>query len=118
MSSQRIKTYTKRDLAQRAAELRGEKISSAMKWTDAMFQALRETMMRADPELRVELRDFGVFEVKVTKSKPQARNPRTGERIYVPQHRKSHFRPGKLLKKFMSASLDEHPDSEKKRERR
>ncbi|MCI0706492.1 MAG: integration host factor subunit beta [Ignavibacteriae bacterium] len=106
MASQRTKTYTKRDIAQRVAELRGEKIPAAMKWTDAMFQALRETLMKADPELRVELRDFGVFEVKVTKSKPKARNPKTGETIYVPQHRKSHFKPGKLLKKFLSSSLD------------
>lgn len=113
MASQRVKTYTKRDIAQRAAELRGEKVSKAVKWTDAMFQALRETMMKADPELRVELRDFGVFEVKKTKSKPQARNPRTGETIYVPEHRKSHFKPGKLLKKFLSSSLDGEAGSKK-----
>ena len=108
MASQRAKTYTKKDIALRVAELQGVKLPKAMKWTDALFRALRETMMKADPELRVELRDFGVFEVKVTKSKPKARNPRTGETIYVPQHRKSHFKPGKLLKKYLASSLDGH----------
>ena len=114
MAMHRVKTYTKRDIALRAAELCGEKLSKGVKWTDATFQALREKIMKADPELRVEVRDFGVFEVKVTKSKPKARNPRTGETIYVLQHRKSHFKAGKILKEFLSKSLDEHPDHNKK----
>jgi len=108
-----MKTFTKRDIAQRAAELRGEKISKAVPWTDATFQALRETLMKADPQLRIEVRDFGVFEVKITKSRLKARNPKTGETIYIPQHRKSHFKPGKLLRKFLSKSLDGHGDSQK-----
>ncbi len=106
MASNSVTTYTKSDIAKRVAELRGEKYANAIKWTDATFQALRETLMKASPELRVEVRDFGVFEIKLTKSKPHARNPRTGVMIYVPSHRKSHFKPGKLLKKFLSQSLD------------
>lgn len=89
------------------AEIQGAHLTSASKWTNAVFQAVRDTMMLANPELRIEVRDFGVFEVKVTKSKPKARNPRTGEVFYVPVHRKSHFRPGKLLKQFFSQALEE-----------
>ena len=100
------RTYTKSDIAKRVAELQGGQYANAIRWTDATFRALSEILMRANPELRVELRDFGVFEVKLTKSKPNARNPRTGSAIYVPSHRKSHFKPGKLLKKFLSQSLD------------
>ena len=47
---------------------------------------------------RIEVRGFGVLEVKVTKPKPAARNPRTGEIVYVPARRKTHFRPGRVLK--------------------
>ncbi|MCH7955302.1 MAG: HU family DNA-binding protein, partial [Candidatus Marinimicrobia bacterium] len=54
----------------------------------------------------VELRNFGVFEVKPTKAKPKARNPRTNEIIHVPPRRKTHFRPGKLLKKSLRQPLD------------
>lgn len=100
------KTYTKKDVAKRVAELRNEKVYVAEQWTDAIFSALREIMMQADPELRIEVRDFGVFEVKLTKSKPKARNPRTGETIYVPPRRKTHFKPSKLLKNFLQQPID------------
>ena len=41
---------------------------------------------------------FGIFEIKPTKAKPKARNPRTNEEIFVPAHKKISFRPGKILK--------------------
>ena len=44
------------------------------------------------------MRNFGVFEVKPTKAKPKARNPRTNEEIFVPAHRKISFKAGKNLK--------------------
>ena len=47
---------------------------------------------------RVEIRGFGVLDVKDTKPKPKARNPRTGEQVGVPAHRKVLFKPGKQLK--------------------
>lgn len=99
-------TYTKKDVAKRVAELRNEKVYVAEQWTEAVFTALREIMMQANPELRIEVRDFGVFEVKLTKSKPKARNPRTGETIYVPPRRKTHFKPSKLLKLFLQQPID------------
>ena len=42
-----------------------------------------------------------VIEVKDTKPKPAARNPRTGEVVYVPARRKPHFKPGKQLKEAL-----------------
>jgi len=106
MENLKSKTYTKKDVAKRVAELRDEKVYIAEQWTDAIFAALRETMTQADPELRIEIRDFGVFEVKMTKSKPKARNPRTGETIFVPPRRKTHFKPSKLLKNFLQQPID------------
>ncbi len=108
MRNPNLKTtiYTKKDVAKRVAELRDEKVYVAEQWTEAVFTALREIMMQADPELRIEVRDFGVFEVKLTKSKPKARNPRTGETIYVPPRRKTHFKPSKLLKIFLQQPVD------------
>lgn len=105
------KTYTKKDVAKRVAELRDEKVYVAEQWTEAVFTALRDIMTKADPELRIEVRDFGVFEVKLTKSKPKARNPRTGETIYVPPRRKTHFKPSKLLKNFLQQPVDAAEDN-------
>ena len=68
---------------------------------------VREIMMSANTECRIEIRDFGVFEVKKTKAKPKARNPKTNEVIYVPAHRKTHFKPSKLLKSFLRQPLED-----------
>ncbi|MGH7496203.1 MAG: HU family DNA-binding protein [bacterium] len=100
-------TITKKDVAKRTARITNEKIYLTEKVVDGVFQALREFMEEANPEIRIEIRDFGVFEVKTTKPKPKARNPKTGEIIYVPARRKTHFKAGKLLKEVLKQPLTE-----------
>lgn len=100
-------TITKKDVAKRTAKIVGEKIYLTEKVVDGVFTALREFMEEANPEIRIEIRDFGVFEVKTTKPKPKARNPKTGEIIYVPARRKTHFKAGKLLKEVLKQPLSE-----------
>ena len=50
----------------------------------------------------IELRDFGTFFVKRIKEKYSARNPKTGELIYVPAKNKVRFKSSKRLKKFLN----------------
>lgn len=101
-----MKTVTKRDVSKRVAKYLNEKIYVTEKFVDAVFTVVREILSEADPEIRIEIRDFGVFEVKTTKPKPKARNPRTGEIIRVPARRKTHFKPGKLLKDKLKEPLE------------
>jgi integration host factor subunit beta len=105
-------TYTKRDLVRKVAEQMDEPMVQSAPWVEAVLKAIRETMMDADPTCRIELRNFGVFEVKKTKAKPRARNPRTNEEIYVPAHRKTHFKPSKLLKEFLKQPLEDLEDND------
>lgn len=100
-------TYTKRDIVRRVAEAKGEPMIKVEPWIDSVIVAMREIMMSANTECRIEIRDFGVFEVKETKAKPKARNPKTNEVIYVPAHRKTHFKPSKLLKSFLRQPLED-----------
>ena len=51
---------------------------------------------------KVELRGFGTFFVSKIKEKYSARNPKTGEIIYVPEKNKVRFRPSKKLKKLIN----------------
>lgn len=102
-------TITKKDVAKRTAKIVNEKIYLTEKVVDGVFTALREFMEQANPEIRIEIRDFGVFEVKTTKPKPKARNPKTGEIIYVPARRKTHFKAGKLLKEVLKQPLTDLP---------
>lgn len=57
------------------------------------FDAIVETLLT---EGRIELRNFGVFEVKRRKAR-KARNPRTGDRVDVGPKSVVTFKPGKEM---------------------
>ena len=57
------------------------------------FDAIVETLLEAG---RIELRNFGVFEVKRRKAR-KARNPKTGEKVDVPPKNVVTFKPGKEM---------------------
>ena len=88
-------TTTQKVLAMQVAKETGCKKSLAFKMVDSIFIAMRNSLINGD---RIEIRGFGAFQVKNTKPRSAARNPRTGEIIYVPARRKTHFKPGKLIK--------------------
>jgi integration host factor subunit beta len=98
-------TLTKKDVARRVSELVDRPIYKCEPWVSAVVDALGALMMEADPEVRIELRDFGVFEVKKTKAKPKARNPKTNETVFIPSRRKTHFKPSKKLKSVLQTPL-------------
>ena len=90
-----LSTITKRDLARSVAGSTGSTNHVAAKMVDSLFEVMRTELVEGH---RIEIRGFGVFSVKDTKPKPAARNPRTGELTPVPARRKTHFKPGRLLK--------------------
>ena len=55
-----------------------------------VFDGIIDTL---EKEGRIELRNFGVFEVKQRKPR-KARNPRTGEKVMVPAKKVVTFKPG------------------------
>jgi nucleoid DNA-binding protein len=57
------------------------------------FDAIVETLVE---ERRIELRNFGVFEVKKRAAR-KARNPRTGAKVFVPEKFVVTFKPGKEM---------------------
>jgi nucleoid DNA-binding protein len=72
------------------------------------FDAIVDTLIR---ERRIELRNFGVFEVKERKPR-KARNPRTGEKVDVPSKFVVTFKPGKEMEervRQLQASRDSRP---------
>jgi integration host factor subunit beta len=51
---------------------------------------------------KIELRGFGTFFIKKIKENCSARNPKTGELIYIPEKNKVRFRASKNLKKIIN----------------
>lgn len=50
----------------------------------------------------IDLRDFGTFFLKTTKEKFSARNPKTGELLYIPEKKKIRFKASKKLKEAIN----------------
>jgi integration host factor subunit beta len=64
-------------------------------FSESIGDALRENK-------KVILKGFGTFFVKKLNERRSARNPKTGEIIYVPEKNKVRFRPSKKLKEFVN----------------
>lgn len=79
-----------------------------VQWT---FDAIIETLVS---DGRIELRNFGVFEVKQRKPR-KARNPRTGERVDVEAKNVVTFQPGKEMEERVRKYATPVPTTVKKR---
>ena len=78
-----------------AREARITKVSSESA-VNAIIGALKNALAQGE---RIELRGFGVFEVRPRK-RGIGRNPRTGQEIVIPPGKSTRFRPGKNLGKI------------------
>src|SRR6202045_1926755 len=82
---------TKKEMAAAIAEAMNLHRIHIQEIVQRVFDGIIDTL---EKERRIELRNFGVFEVK--KRKPRkARNPRTGEKVEVPAKRVATFKPGR-----------------------
>ena len=61
-------------------------------------------MQEADPEVRIELRDFGVFEIR-ERAPRIAQNPKTLERVPVPPKRTVKFKVGRVKEHWVKNCL-------------
>ena len=69
---------------------------------DLMFDTISDSLIK---ERTVELRDIGVFSVKTVRARYNARNPKTGEIIYVPEKKKVSFKMSKHLKQKVNKDI-------------
>lgn len=67
------------------------------------FDAIVQTLVE---ERRIELRNFGVFEVK-QRAPRKARNPRTGEKVFVPEKYVVTFKPGKEMEEKVRHMIED-----------
>jgi nucleoid DNA-binding protein len=82
---------TKKEIVKQIADRIGETQLKTKDIVQQTFDAIVDTLIEQG---RIELRNFGVFEVKQRKAR-KARNPRTGEKVEVPPKCVVTFKPGK-----------------------
>ncbi len=84
---------TKKDIVRTISEEVGLTQQQTKEIVQKTFDAIIECLVR---ERRIELRNFGVFEVKPRAAR-KARNPRTGQQVDVPRKHVVTFKPGKNM---------------------
>ena len=100
---------TKKDIVRTISEEVGLTQQQTKEIVQKTFDAIIESLVR---ERRIELRNFGVFEVKPRAAR-KARNPRTGEQVDVPRKHVVTFKPGK----YMEAKVRDLDEAEERRMR-
>lgn len=91
--SRGTRVVTKKEIVKAISEEIGLTQLKTKEIVQKTFDAIVETLVR---EKRIELRNFGVFEVK-RRAARKARNPRTGERVDVAEKFVVTFKPGKEM---------------------
>ena len=66
---------------------------------EVFFQQIKDSLLN---KKSVEIRSLGTFFIKEIKEKKQARNPKTGEIIYVPKRNRIRFRASKRLQELIN----------------
>src|SRR3954468_12359427 len=84
---------TKKEIVKQISERLGMPQLKTKEIVQQTFDAIVETLLETG---RIELRNFGVFEVKQRKAR-KARNPRTGDKVDVPPKNVVTFKPGKEM---------------------
>ena len=67
---------------------------------EALFDSVVKALKNSD---KLEVRGFGSFRIRKRKSR-QGRNPKTGEKVDVPEKKVPYFKPSKELKDLINLS--------------
>ncbi len=83
----------KYDIVARVVNRTGLSKTKAEMAVETVFETMKKAMDRGE---RIEVRGFGVFNIKPRKT-GIGRNPRTGEEVRIPPGKAVHFKLGKEL---------------------
>lgn len=88
---------TKKEIVKQISDRLGLTQLKTKEIVQQTFDAIIDTLLEVG---RIELRNFGVFEVKVRKPR-KARNPRTNEHVFVDAKKVVTFKPGKEMEELV-----------------
>lgn len=92
-----IAAVTKKEIVKKISDDIG---LTQLKTKDIVQRTLDAIIQTLVTEGRIELRNFGVFEVK-RRAPRKARNPRTGDKVFVPSKNVVTFKPGKEMEELV-----------------
>jgi integration host factor subunit beta len=100
-----MNTITKKDLIDRIADKTGNKRVVVKRIIQSFLDDIIQELGQGN---RLEFRDFGVFESKIRAAR-MAQNPKTLERVEVPEKRTVKFKVGRVMKIKLGLDSDDGP---------
>lgn len=97
--------FNRKDLAKAVAESLYIPISLADSYCGEVLSAIKNMLFTDAERIKIELRGFGTFDVKPAKARDWTKTILSKEAIFVPEHKRMHFKPGKEIKRFMMQPL-------------
>ena len=97
------KTYTKKNLVDKVAYKLNMNYDESKIITDCVLESFQEFFTNTSGKNRVEIRNFGIFNILLKKERTNARNPRTKESVIIPERKKIVFKPGKKIKEILKS---------------
>ena len=101
MSSSR--TYTKKDLINKVGYKLNLNYDESKIITDCVLDSFKDFFINTSGKNRVEIRNFGIFNILLTKERTNARNPKTKESVIIPERKKVVFKPSKRIKEILKS---------------
>ena len=98
-------TYTKNEIIKRITSDTNISIDESRVMLETVLGTFKQYFLKPDKSFRIEIRNFGVFEIKPTKPRHKARNPKTLKLFKVPARRKLSFKPGKDIKMELNKEI-------------
>ncbi len=98
-----MQTITKKELIDRIADRTGNKRVVVKRVIQFFLDEIMDELGKGN---RLEFRDFGVFESKIRAARI-AQNPKTLERVQVPEKRTVKFKVGRIMKIKLSQEVSD-----------
>ena len=92
------KKYNKSDIIRRASykiNMTGEELKIIF---DSFVNVMSDMLKENHDRIHLEIRNFGSFDILPTKSRTNARNPKSKEKVIIPPRKKLTFKPSKNIK--------------------
>ena len=95
-------TYNKDDLVKKLSQKLLFSNEDMKFMVDNFLETILDILKQPQDIIRIEIRNFGVFNILLTKERTNARNPKTKESVIIPERKKIVFKPSKKIKKILN----------------
>ena len=92
-------TYTRDDISRKLSYKINMNQNDSRIIFDCVLDVLTDLLIDNKNNCRIELRNFGVFDIITTKERNNARNPKTKELVTIPKRKKIIFKASTSIKK-------------------